>query len=227
MGDVLTDIINWMDALSPIWAYAVILSITYGENIIPPVPGDMVVVFGGVLAGRGQLDYGMVVLLSAFGGTAGFMTVYALGYYVGQTVLEADRVAWLSGRQVDRVRQWVRRWGYGVVLANRFLSGARSVISLTVGMVRMDPWKTTGYAACSAVVWTALIAYAGYQVGENWQAVAVYLRDYGRLVAGLIMLTAIVQLIRYYRKRRAARKGQQVTSAMGSEKRRGKSEKVG
>ena len=227
MGDVLTDIINWMGALSPIWAYAVILSITYGENIIPPVPGDMVVVFGGMLAGRGQLDYGMVVLLSACGGTAGFMTIYALGYHVGQTVLEADRVAWLSEQRVDKVRQWVRKWGYGVVLANRFLSGARSVISLTAGIVRMDPWKTTGYAALSAVVWTALVAYAGYQLGENWQVIAIYLRDYGRLVAGLIMLAVIVQLIRYLRKRQAAEKDMQVASAVGPEKRRGESEKVG
>lgn len=206
VGELLTDIVNWMTELSPLWAYAIILGIAYGENVLPPVPGDMVVVFGGVLVGRGVLSYPIVVFLATVGGTAGFMTVYALGYRLGKTVLAPDRFTWLPQRQVDRAQRWVQRWGYGVVLANRFLSGARSVISLTVGMAHMDPWKTAAAAAVSATIWTALIAYAGYVVGENWRLVGDFLRDYGRVVLIVLGIGVGIQLIRLYLRHRRRQK---------------------
>lgn len=205
VGELLTDIVNWMSELSPLWAYAVILGIAYGENLIPPVPGDMVVVFGGVLVGRGVLSYPVVVFLATVGGAAGFMTVYALGYRLGETVLAPDRFTWLPQRQVDRAQRWVQRWGYGVVLANRFLSGARSVISLTVGMAHMDPWKTTAAATVSAAVWTALITYAGYVVGDNWRLVGDFLRDYGQGVLIALGIVIAIQLLRLYFRRRSRR----------------------
>lgn len=211
MGEVLTEIIDWMDALAPIWAYAIILLIAYGENLVPPVPGDMVVVFGGVLAGRGQLDLAVVVVLSTVGGVAGFMTVYAFGRYVGNEVLESDRFTWIPTGQVEKARRWIHRWGYGVVAANRFLSGARAVIALTVGMAKMEPWKTASFATLSAVLWTTLISFAGYAVGDNWQIISVYLREYGRVVFGAVVLFAAIQATRYYlgRRRQAAARAEE------------------
>ena len=205
LGDILTDMINWLGMLPPLWAYLVILAIAYGENVIPPVPGDMVIVFGGVLAGRGELSYPVVDFLSTVGGVAGFMTVYALGHYLGQRINAAGD-HWLPSGQMEKTRQWMQRWGYGIVLANRFLSGARSAISLSVGMAHMDPWKTAGYATLSAVVWTALIAYAGYEVGENWPLVSEYLKEYGRLIVAALLLFALIQGGRYYLMRRTRRR---------------------
>ncbi len=203
MAEIIADVVQWMETMPPLWTYAVILGIAYGENIIPPIPGDMIVVFGGYLVGIGTLSFPVVVLLSTLGGALGFMTVYAAGYRFGPGVL--GRMTWLPGEQVDKARAWIRKWGYGVVAANRFLSGARSVISLTVGMAHMDPWKTAGWATFSAAVWTTLITYAGYVVGENWEVVGAYLRTYGRIVLGVLLLIALAQLGRWYLRRKRER----------------------
>ncbi len=48
MGDVLLEIVEWMTALPPVWAYGIVLGISWLENVLPPVPGDMIVVFGGI-----------------------------------------------------------------------------------------------------------------------------------------------------------------------------------
>lgn len=205
MGDLLTDIVNWMATLPPGWAYAVILLVAYGENVVPPIPGDMAVVFGGYLVGLGRLDFVPVVLLSTLGGALGFMTMYAIGYRIGNAVYDPERLRWLPKTQIGRADAWLRRWGYGVVLANRFLSGLRSVISLTVGMAHMDVVKTTTFATISALVWTVLITYAGYAVGDNWPVISTYLRQYGQIVAGLLVLAVAAVLLRRLlgRRRRA------------------------
>ncbi len=207
MGEHIEDFLVWMEAVPVIWAYLAILVIAYGENVVPPIPGDMVVVFGGYLVGVGKLNFAIVVLLSTVGGALGFMTMYAIGRKIGEAVIESDRVPWIPRKQVDSARSWLERWGYGLVAANRFLSGLRSVISLAVGMARTPVMPTAFYATLSALAWTGLITYGGYAVGENWTAIALFLRDYGRIVVAVIGLVALVQLMRWYLKRRGSGRG--------------------
>lgn len=201
MADLVSDFVTWMEALPPLWAYGVVFLIAYGENVVPPIPGDLIVVFGGYLAGLGQLNLIVVIVLSTLGGALGFMSMYGVGYWLGEAILKPDRLTWLPQNQFDKAQRWLRRWGYGVVAANRFLSGARSVISLTVGMVRMSPWATAWWCTFSAAVWTSLISYAGYAVGDNWRVVVEYLRLYGRFVLGVLVLIALGLILRAYWRR--------------------------
>lgn len=205
MGEFLTDLADWMILVSPIWAYAAILVVAYGENIIPPIPGDMIVVLGGYLVGVGKLSFVLVVLLSTIGGVLGFMTMYLIGVKIEEKVLEQHRFRWLPKYRIEGAKNWLHRWGYGVVVANRFLSGARSIISLTVGMAKMDPARTAAMAALSALVWTGLITYAGYVVGDNWLVIGRYLRAYGKLTLLVLVVIALGwsgwNLLRVWRRR--------------------------
>ncbi len=202
MDQFITDLTEWMMAVPPLWTYLVLLVIAYGENILPPIPGDLAIVFGGYLVGLGTLDFFLVVLLSTIGGALGFMTMYAVGARVGRAILNPDRYRWLPKQYILKTQAWMKRWGYGVVAANRFISGARSVISLTVGMAHMPAGRTAVFATLSAAVWTALITFAGYIVGENWETVLVYLQRYGQVVMALIVLLVVVQIVRSYRVRK-------------------------
>ncbi|MFB6231857.1 MAG: DedA family protein [Salinibacter sp.] len=198
MPDWFSHFFIWMQGLSPVWAYLTLFVVAYGENVVPPIPGDMVVVFAGYMAGIGQLHLSAVVALSTTGGAAGFMTMYAAGYKLGEAVLDPDRLRWMPRQGFDRAQRWIRTYGYGVIAANRFLSGARSVISLTAGMFQMEPGRTAWWCTASALVWTGLISYAGYAVGENWSLVVQYLRAYGRIVLVLLLLIAAGLLFRWY-----------------------------
>jgi len=213
MLDWFSDFFAWMEALPAVWAYVTLFVIAYGENVVPPIPGDMVVVFGGYMAGIGQLNLVVVIVLSTLGGALGFMSMYAVGYRVGAAVMHPDRLRWLPQGGFEKARRWVRRYGFGVVAANRFLSGARSVISLTVGMAQMSAWKTAFWCTLSALLWTGLISYAGFAVGENWEIVAVYLRAYGRLVLGILLLIGVVLLARWGWQRQSAQDAVEDTNA--------------
>ena len=204
MFEWLANFFTWMQGLSPLWAYTTLFLIAYGENVAPPIPGDMVVVFGGYLAGLGQLHLGVVVALSTLGGAVGFMTMFAIGRRLGRSVLDPDRLRWLPREGVEKAQRWIQRYGYGVVAANRFLSGARSVISLTAGVAGMEPWRTLWWCTVSAFVWTGLISYAGYAVGDNWTVVVTYIRAYGRIILTLLLVVAAALGARWYWRRAAA-----------------------
>lgn len=191
------DFFQWMGNLSPLWMYVIILAITYLENVVPPIPGDMVVVFGGYLVAAGSLNFVAVVILSTIGGVVGFMSVYAIGFSMGRVILAPDRLTWLPKKRIYRVQDWMEQYGYGIVAANRFLSGARSVISLTVGMAQMAPGSVALYAALSALLWTGLLTSLGYLVGDNWRVIGAYLSQYGWLVLALIGTFILYRLGRY------------------------------
>lgn len=205
MDDQLTDFLEWIQLLTPFWAYLVLILIAYGENVLPPVPGDLAVVFGGYLAGIGHLNYLTVVALSTVGGALGFMTMFWLGHRFGDAALDPDRLRWLPKTKIYRARLWLLKWGYAIVGLNRFLSGLRSIISLTVGAAQMNVWKTALFATLSALVWTSLIAYLGAVVGENWEVVLELLTTYGRVVAVLISLAVAAKVVHVvWRRSRAA-----------------------
>ena len=194
MGELFADIFNWIESLTPVWTYVVIFCISYGENVLPPIPGDMIIVFGGYLAGiNDNIDFWIIWALATVGGGMGFMTLYAVGYSVGESIYVSDKYRWIPRKKMLGVKDWVLRRGYWVVLANRFLAGTRSVISLVVGISHMDVWRTTAASTLSAFLWTGIISYAGYVVGENWGIMSEYLRLYG--VAILVVLLGIVMAV--------------------------------
>ncbi len=198
MGEWFIAFVEWMTAIPPVWAYAVILVVAWLENVFPPIPGDLVVVFGGYLVGLGQLQMAPVILLATVGGAAGFMCVYALGRHMGEAVFDKRRFRWLPKRQMRKARVWLHRWGYGAIAANRFLTGARSVISIAVGIAGMRPFWVAVYATISALLWCALMVVLGYYVGQNWQVVAVYLERYSAVIAALIVVGLGVWIARMY-----------------------------
>ena len=96
MGDMLLDIVAWMSSLSPMWAYSIILCVAWLENVVPPIPGDMVVVFGGYMAGLTLLSPWLVIVLATVGGTLGFMSMYAIWHpRWASGCLDPDRYRWL------------------------------------------------------------------------------------------------------------------------------------
>ena len=131
----------------------------------------------------------------------GFMSMYAIGYKIGKGLMEDDRYRWIPRLRVEQVRAKLKRWGFSLIAANRFLGGLRSVISLTVGMAHMPVSKTVLWSSVSALVWCALLTWLGVFVGENWEVVNSYLRTYGIIVTIFILIIVTVQWLRYRKSR--------------------------
>ena len=206
MGDLLHDLAIWLEGLSPAWAYAGILLVAYGENVLPPIPGDMAVAFGGYLAGVGTLHFALVAGVATLGSVMGFMTMYLVGYTVGDAVLRSRWFRWVPPERMDAARQRLDRWGYGLVAANRFLAGLRGVVGLVVGMARLNAWRTAAVSALSALVWIVLIVWAGYALGDHWEDIGGWLQRYGQAVLALFALVLLAAGVRRYRQKRSMQK---------------------
>ena len=198
MAAYLDSLLAALSGVDPLWAYGLLLLSAFLENIVPPVPGDTVVVFSAYLVGRGLLNIWPVFLATCVGGTAGFLAMYYLGYSRGRAFFAGRR----GTAKLAQAERWLSRYGVALILGNRFLSGIRSVIAIGAGLGRM-PWPTV--VLCSSIgmaVWNGLLLYAGFLVGENWEQVAEVLAQYNRVLVGILCLVGAVLLGRWWRKRR-------------------------
>jgi membrane protein DedA with SNARE-associated domain len=194
--------INSLAALNPIWIYCVAGGIAYLENVFPPLPSDVILVAAGSLAGIGRADFALLLVLSTIGSTAGFLTMYKVGDWFGVRILEAGKFKFIPLEQVHKVEAWFKKYGYWVVVANRFLAGTRAVISFFTGMSELSLWRTTVLSLLSSLLWNFILLFAGRKLGENWRGISFYLITYGKVVTILLIIVVIIVVGRNYYKNR-------------------------
>ncbi len=181
--------------VDPIIAYAFLFASAFVENVFPPIPGDTVTIFGAYLVGRGVLNFWGVYIATTLGSITGFMTIYGIAFYLEWKVLEKYQAKWMAKNHIQRVEAWFHRFGYWVVLANRFLSGARSVISLAAGLTRMRPVPVFLLALVSCAIWNGLLIYLGASLGKNWQEVVQFVKTYNAYVLTLLVFLGIAYFL--------------------------------
>ena len=201
MGEWVAEFVAWLRGLPPGGIYAVLLAVAYGENLVPPIWGDTVIVLCGSLVGLGVLELGPTVALAALGGSAGFLTVFWLGRRMGAAIHDPTRLRWIPRGPVGRAERWLSRWGYGVVAVNRFLAGGRAVIGLLAGASDLRWAPTALWATVSAVAWSALLVWGGAALGAEWERVLDWLAAYGRVVTAVLGVALAAVAVRRWRRR--------------------------
>jgi membrane protein DedA with SNARE-associated domain len=171
------------------------------ENLIPPIPGDTVTLFGAYLVGIGQLHFSGVFAATALGNFTGFMLLFFLGRFLEKEFFLNRNFRYFPKEGLIKAEQWFQRFGYMIILGNRFLSGARSVISIFAGISELKTGRVAIYSLISCLVWNGMLVYAGYKAGKNWGAITVFLKQYNEIVliiiiAGVIIF-ALKRLIRH------------------------------
>ena len=153
--------VDWLRGLPPSGIYAVVFVVAWAENVIPPIPGDLVVVVAGSFVALGVIGLVPTFALATAGSVLGFLTVFAAGQRLGTAVHDPARLRWIPRGAVVTVEAWLARWGLGVVAANRFLSGGRAVIGLLAGASGMPSGAVTVWATVSALAWNAVLVGGG------------------------------------------------------------------
>jgi len=190
---------NLFSQISPAMAYLILGISAFTENVLPPIPGDTVVVLGAYLVSIGQLTFWGVYISTTLGSVVGFVTMYYIGRKFGRSfIYKKSRSKIFKEEDIRKTEIWFGKWGYWVIVANRFLSGTRSVISLFAGLFHLNALIVIALSLVSAAVWNCLLLFAGMAVGNNWELITTIISQYNKV---LIAFTVIFLGYFIYRKR--------------------------
>ncbi|MGH8496092.1 MAG: DedA family protein [Gammaproteobacteria bacterium] len=173
--------------------YAGIALLTFLENIFLPMPSELIVPAAGFAVARGELNASGVVLAGAAGSLAGALPWYYAGYFLGAKRLERlasrhGRWIALSPKEIEHSLAWFRRHGGKAVFAGRLIPAVRTLISVPAGIAHMKLGRFLAFSAAGTLLWTGLLCWVGYALGDQYHKVADYLGPVSTIVVALIVL---------------------------------------
>lgn len=199
--------IGWLQQLSPFWVLAFMFFVAYIENVFPPSPSDVFLIFAGTMIGVGTVGFFPSLLMATLGSTLGFLSAYLLGRYFQSSIVDGRFSRWLPVNTIQQVESLFQRYGYGVIVANRFLAGTRAIVSFFAGMSKLNLPVTTALCAVSALAWNAMLLYLGKIFAGNWRQAAEYLETYSKAATLIVIVLLASFAWRFYKNRKAAATG--------------------
>jgi membrane protein DedA with SNARE-associated domain len=193
------ELIAHIHELSPVWIYCILFFFSFIENVFPPSPSDFVVILGAaVLAQISYVNFVPILVITSLGSSTGFMLMYYIGKLLGEKIIRSGKLKFITPDSVTKTDKWFSKYGYKLIVLNRFLPGTRSVISFFSGFSELLVWRTFILATISAFLWNAVIIYIGFLLGYNAKLIDKYLSTYSDIVLIVTIIFVIGIAIRYF-----------------------------
>jgi membrane protein DedA with SNARE-associated domain len=172
------------------YGYAAVFLLMLVQAMCVPIPSEVTLLFGGALASASfaapgqELSLLWVGLAGTAGNVVGSWLAYAVGYAGGRPLVERwGRYLLLTPHEIDRAHGWFDRHGEAAVFFARLLPVVRTFISLPAGVARMNPVRFTVYTVLGCAIWSFAFTYAGFRLGESWDAIESVVRPFSFVLA--------------------------------------------
>jgi len=190
--------------LAPLLTYGlvVLLPILLLSAIGVPLPGTLLLVAAGALAGSGQIALPFL-LLGAFGATlAGNFIGYWIGWRGGQPALRRWGARFhLDEDRIAQTRVTFSRYGLLTILCTRFpLSPLGAIVNILAGIAHYPRRSFLLVNIGGVAVWVGVYAGIGYLWGANWASIANNVETAARALSILaVLVLGAVLLVRWFR----------------------------
>ena len=199
--------------------YAFVFVVLVGCGFGFPMPEDVILLTGGVLAwlaspiesmsiGALLTDAGLhvMVLVGLAGILAGDSVIYWLGRFLGVRIAEFRLLRRLvPPDKLEEVEKRLRHRGKIVVVVARYLPGLRAPTYFTVGHARLPYWQFLLFDGLAALVSAPLWVCLGFWFGDDIERAAREASRFGHIILFALGIVLAILGVRWLQRRRAAR----------------------
>jgi membrane protein DedA with SNARE-associated domain len=205
---VLEQFANWVKDVIQAMGYPGVFLLITLESTLVPIPSELVMPLAGAMASRGDFSLPLVLVINSVAALVGSTICYYIGAKGGKPFLERyGKFFLLRQHDLEKTERVFAKHGKWVILIGRFLPVVRHVISVPAGIARM-PLRTFWLQTfIGSTIWGSFLILLGYQLGENWEAVAGKLKRMDLVIGVVIMLAILALATRFFLRRRRERQG--------------------
>jgi len=197
-------LLDWVSGLPTVWVYLVLAVLSCVENIFPPVPADVAVVFGAFLSRRGVTSAPLLGVLCWLANTASSVGMYHFARYHAAFFRDGRGRRLVPPGVMTALEEAYARWGVAAIFLSRFLPGVRAAVTPFAGVVGMSASRALVPAALASAIWYAFLVAAGHAVASNWEAVKVLVGDANRVLGIAAVAAALGIAFWVWRRTRAS-----------------------
>ncbi len=181
--------------------YIGLFAVVLAENLVPPIPSEIVLPFAGWEVARGELALLPALLAATAGSVTGALILYSIARRGGRrAILATHRVSRVTAADLDRVDARFRRHGVWFVLAGRCVPGLRSVISVPAGMAHMHLGLFIALTTLGSAIWNSVLIGAGLALGSQFEEVDTIVGPLSTAVVAVLAFVVLIVLVRLRRR---------------------------
>ena len=177
------------------------------ENVFPPIPSEVILLFGGFMTTYTKLSLFGMIVASTLGSLFGAIILYYIGKIFNKDRLKKlisgklGKILRLKVSDIDNADSWFDNKGNKTVFFCRFIPLVRSLISIPAGMSEMPMVKFLLYTLFGSLIWNTVLVIVGSVVGENWTKIVGILDTYSHIVVIILSIIFVVVVYFFYRNR--------------------------
>ena len=177
------------------------------ENLVPPIPSEIVLTLGGFLANQGRMSLPLVIIAATVGSVVGALILYWLGRSLGEDRLKRwlDHIPLVDTDDLEKADKWFERHANAAVLFGRCVPVVRSLVSIPAGANEMPIGRFVAFTTLGSGVWNTLFVGAGYALGSNWQRVEQYAQWFDYAIYAVVAVSIALWVRKKIRKRGRAK----------------------
>ena len=147
------------------FGYFGIFFLIFIENIFPPIPSEVVLLFGGFMTTYSKLNLFGMIIFSTLGSTVGAIVLYYIGKILNKERLKKivsgkiGKVLRLKASDIEKADKWFDTKGNKTVFFCRFIPVVRSLISIPAGMSEMIMSKFLLYTITGSLIWNTVLLF--------------------------------------------------------------------
>ena len=197
------------------FSYLGIFFLIFIENVFPPIPSELILVFGGFISKSLNLNFLLLVIFATLGSSTGAIILYYAGKKIPLEKMESflekkwvKRLGFKSG-DIKKSLKYFEKYSTFAVFFGRCVPVVRSLISIPAGMQNMSLRKFLIYTTIGSGIWNTLLIYIGRVTQDKWKEGLLILERYSNRILGLIILAFIVKFLvkRFLKKRKKSEEG--------------------
>ena len=182
-------------------AYLTICLAMFLENLVPPIPSEIIMPLGGFFVYQQKLNFYILVFWGLFGTILGSLPWYYLGRLVNEKRLsnfldKKGKYLGISSNDLIKSKRWFEKYGVSLVFWGRLVPGIRTLISVPAGIELMPLRKFLIWTTFGSLIWVALLSYAGFLFAENYPIIETYLNQIKFFVKPILILIFLYFLIK-------------------------------
>ncbi len=184
-------------------AYLTISLAMFLENIIPPIPSEIIMPLGGFFVYQQKLNFYILVFWGLLGTIAGSLPWYYLGKLVNEKRLsnfldKKGKYLGITSDDLAKSKRWFDKYGVSLVFWGRLVPGIRTLISVPAGMELMPLKKFLVWTTLGSLIWVTLLTYAGYIFGEKYPIIETYLDQIKYFIKPILIFIIFYYLIKFF-----------------------------
>jgi membrane protein DedA with SNARE-associated domain len=195
------DIINIFTSLVSTHGYLGLFFAAFAETLFPPIPSEVIFPLAGFIGFKSNFTYletFFMAVCGALGATIGAIIIYFISLNLGRpAIIKIGKYIFVSERKIDAAERWFEKYGIYAVFFGRMAPGVREIISVPAGIAKMPIAKFTVFTFFGSLVWSVILVFAGYLLGNSWDTMSESLSDYFTIIS-IIIIILIVILVALY-----------------------------